>query len=224
MSFTWQDLLAEEQQQAYFLAMLQEIEQRRQQGVIIYPPRDEVFNAFNATPLDKVKVVILGQDPYHGPNQAHGLCFSVLPGVPHPPSLRNMFKELQQEYPDYQIPAHGCLQAWAEQGVLLLNTVLTVEQGKAHSHSKLGWERFTDSVISLLSAHTNDLIFVLWGSHAQKKGQKIDSSRHHILAGPHPSPLSAHRGFFGCDHFRAANRLLEQMGKTPINWQLPPAC
>ncbi len=166
-----------------------------------------------------MKVVILGQDPYHGPNQAHGLCFSVLPGVKTPPSLVNMYKELAQDIEGFQIPNHGYLKSWADQGVLLLNTVLTVEQGKAHSHAKTGWETFTDRVIDVLNQHRQGVIFLLWGSHAQKKGQMIDRNKHHVLMAPHPSPLSAHRGFFGCQHFSQTNQILKQLGKTPINWQ-----
>ncbi|WP_416307599.1 uracil-DNA glycosylase [Neptunicella sp. SCSIO 80796] len=217
----WAHLLGDEKQQDYFKAIMHFVQQRREAGVEVYPPADEVFNAFKLTPLDKVKVVILGQDPYHGPNQAHGLCFSVKPGIPTPPSLQNMYKELATDIDGFQIPTHGYLQSWAEQGVLLLNTVLTVERGQAHSHSKTGWEQFTDKVIEQLSRHTEGLVFMLWGSHAQKKGRVIDSQRHHILAGPHPSPLSAYRGFFGCKHFSRANQLLAEQGKKPINWCLP---
>ncbi|MBC3767806.1 uracil-DNA glycosylase [Neptunicella marina] len=217
----WSDILGEEKQQDYFQQILHYVQQRRQGGVDVYPPADEVFSAFKSTPLDKVKVVILGQDPYHGPNQAHGLCFSVKPGIAPPPSLVNMYKELQTDIEGFQIPQHGYLQSWAEQGVLLLNTVLTVERGQAHSHSKIGWERFTDKVIEQLNAHTSGVVFILWGSHAQKKGRVIDPVRHHVLKGPHPSPLSAYRGFFGCKHFSTANQLLVEQGKTPINWQLP---
>ena len=179
-----------------------------------------MFSAFQATEFDKVKVVILGQDPYHGPGQAHGLCFSVKHGIKTPPSLRNMYKELQQSVPGFEIPAHGNLQSWAEQGVLLLNTVLTVEQGKAHSHSKIGWEQFTDKVIEVLNQHANGLVFMLWGSHAHKKGAHIDTQKHHVLKTTHPSPLSAHRGFLGCGHFIHCNQLLEEQGLSPINWQV----
>ena len=168
-----------------------------------------------------MKVVILGQDPYHGPRQAHGLCFSVLPGIKTPPSLVNMYKELAQDIDGFQIPAHGYLQSWAEQGVLLLNTVLTVEQGKAHSHAKTGWETFTDKVIEAVNQHQSGVVFLLWGSHAQKKGRFIDRNKHHVLAAPHPSPLSAHRGFFGCGHFSLANQILNAQGKTTIDWHLP---
>ncbi|WP_046002959.1 uracil-DNA glycosylase [Pseudoalteromonas rubra] len=217
---TWSDVLGHEKQQAYFQDTLNYVAERRAQGVTVYPPEDFVFEAFKATPFDQVKVVILGQDPYHGPNQAHGLCFSVLPGVKAPPSLANMYKELAQDIAGFQIPDHGYLLPWAEQGVLLLNTVLTVEQGQAHSHKHLGWERFTDAVIAQLNQHSEGVIFLLWGAHAQKKGKAIDQQRHHVLHAPHPSPLSAHRGFFGCQHFSQTNTLLQSMGKTPIDWQV----
>ncbi|MCG7535327.1 uracil-DNA glycosylase [Pseudoalteromonas sp. OOF1S-7] len=217
---TWSDVLGHEKQQAYFQDTLNYVAERRAQGVTVYPPQEQVFEAFKATPFDQVKVVILGQDPYHGPNQAHGLCFSVLPGVKAPPSLANMYKELAQDIAGFQIPDHGYLLPWAEQGVLLLNTVLTVEQGQAHSHKHLGWERFTDAVIAQLNQHSEGVIFLLWGAHAQKKGKAIDQQRHHVLHAPHPSPLSAHRGFFGCQHFSQTNTLLQSMGKTPINWQV----
>ncbi|ALU44329.1 uracil-DNA glycosylase [Pseudoalteromonas rubra] len=217
---TWNDVLGHEKQQTYFQDTLDYVAERRAQDVTVYPPEELVFEAFKATPFDQVKVVILGQDPYHGPNQAHGLCFSVLPGVKVPPSLANMYKELAQNIAGFQIPNHGYLLPWAEQGVLLLNTVLTVEQGQAHSHKHLGWERFTDAVIEQLNQRTEGVIFLLWGAHAQKKGKAIDTQRHHVLHAPHPSPLSAHRGFFGCQHFSQTNMLLQSMDKTPINWQV----
>jgi uracil-DNA glycosylase len=216
----WADILGQEKQQPYFQQMMQFVESERAAGKTIYPPREDVFNAFNLTELDKVNVVILGQDPYHGPNQAHGLCFSVLPSVKIPPSLVNMYKELATDISGFTVPQHGFLESWAEQGVLLLNTVLTVEQAQAHSHAKIGWERFTDTVIQQLSEHCNGLVFLLWGSHAQKKGQVIDKQKHYVLSAPHPSPLSAYRGFFGCKHFSQANNILEQQGKSLINWQL----
>jgi uracil-DNA glycosylase len=217
---TWEDIFGQEKQQPYFQQIMKFVESERAAGKTIYPPSQDVFNAFNLTELAKVKVVILGQDPYHGPNQAHGLCFSVLPSVKTPPSLVNMYKELATDISGFTIPQHGFLQSWAEQGVLLLNTVLTVEQAQAHSHAKIGWERFTDRVIQQLSEHCNGLIFLLWGSHAQRKGSVIDKHKHHVLSGPHPSPLSAYRGFFGCKHFSQTNELLIQQGKSPINWQV----
>ena len=165
-----------------------------------------------------MKVVILGQDPYHGPGQAHGLAFSVLPGVAVPPSLANMYKELQTDIADFTRPNHGYLESWARQGVLLLNTVLTVEAGNAHSHAKLGWETFTDKVIALINEHCEGVVFLLWGSHAQKKGSFIDRNRHHVLQAPHPSPLSAHRGFMGCGHFSKTNEYLTERNQPAINW------
>lgn len=216
---TWQQVLANEKEQAYFRDTLAYVEKVRASGVTVFPPKEDVFNAFRFTELGDVKVVILGQDPYHGPNQAHGLCFSVLPGVKTPPSLVNIYKELATDIEGFQIPLHGYLKSWAEQGVLLLNTVLTVEQGKAHSHAKLGWETFTDRVIEAVNQHGDGVVFLLWGAHAQKKGKAIDRTRHHVLTAPHPSPLSAHRGFLGCRHFSQTNALLREQGKAPIDWQ-----
>ncbi|WP_373766207.1 uracil-DNA glycosylase [Glaesserella sp.] len=217
---TWKEAIGDEKSQPYFQQILQFVQQERLNGKVIYPPSHEVFSAFALTEFSDVKVVILGQDPYHGPNQAHGLSFSVKPGVVPPPSLLNMYKELAQDV-GFQIPQHGYLVEWAKQGVLLLNTVLTVEQGKAHSHANIGWETFTDKVIHQLNQQRDHLVFLLWGSHAQKKGQFIDRRRHCVLTAPHPSPLSAHRGFLGCRHFSKANDYLRQQGLTEINWQLP---
>lgn len=188
-------------------------------GKVIFPPPKQIFAALEATPFDQVKVVILGQDPYHGPGQAHGLCFSVQPGVAVPPSLRNMYVELQRDL-GFSPPRHGCLTRWAEQGVLLLNAVLTVEQGLANSHQGKGWEGFTDSIIDTLNREREGLVFMLWGSYAQAKGKLIDSRRHCVLKAPHPSPLSAHRGFIGCGHFSAANEYLMRHGKSPVDWTL----
>lgn len=215
---TWHDVIGQEKQQSYFVDTLKFVAGERAEGKIIYPPQEDVFNAFRSTEFSQVKVVILGQDPYHGPNQAHGLSFSVKPGVPAPPSLVNIYKELATDIPGFVRPTHGYLQSWADQGVLLLNTVLTVEAGKAHSHAKLGWETFTDKVIETLNTHREGVVFMLWGSHAQKKGSIIDPKRHRILKAPHPSPLSAHRGFLGCQHFSTANQLLEEQGLTLIDW------
>ncbi len=217
---TWTEAIGEEKTQPYFQHILQYVHQERLAGKIIYPPQNEVFNAFALTEFKDVKVVILGQDPYHGPNQAHGLSFSVKPGIAPPPSLLNMYKELAQDV-GFQIPSHGYLVEWAKQGVLLLNTVLTVEQSKAHSHANIGWETFTDKVIYQLNQHRENLVFLLWGSHAQKKGQFIDRQRHCVLTAPHPSPLSAHRGFLGCRHFSKTNTYLREKGIKEINWQLP---
>ena len=217
---TWQDALGPQKEAEYFTRLLARVESERDAGKVIYPPQQDVFNALKYTPLESVKVVILGQDPYHGPDQAHGLCFSVLPGVKTPPSLVNIYKELAADIDGFVIPKHGTLTRWAEQGVLLLNTVLTVEQGKAHSHAKWGWETFTDAVIDAVNRHQQGVVFLLWGSHAQKKGMHIDTSKHHVLSAPHPSPLSAHRGFLGCKHFSQTNQLLSSQNKSPINWQL----
>ena len=217
---TWQDALGPQKEAEYFTRLMARIQSEREAGKVIYPPQQDVFNALKFTPLESVKVVILGQDPYHGPDQAHGLCFSVLPGVKTPPSLVNIYKELAADIDGFVIPKHGTLTRWAEQGVLLLNTVLTVEQGKAHSHAKWGWETFTDAVIDAVNRHQQGVVFLLWGSHAQKKGMHIDTSKHHVLSAPHPSPLSAHRGFLGCKHFSQTNQLLSSQNKLPINWQV----
>ncbi|MBS0970645.1 uracil-DNA glycosylase [Nissabacter archeti] len=217
-SLTWHDVIGQEKEQPYFQETLAFVAAERAAGKTVYPPQKEVFNAFRFTELNDVRVVILGQDPYHGPNQAHGLAFSVRPGVAVPPSLVNIYKELESDIPGFQRPPHGCLQSWAEQGVMLLNTVLTVERGQAHSHARLGLERFTDSVIGAINEHREGVVFLLWGSHAQKKGSFIDTQRHHVLKAPHPSPLSAHRGFLGCRHFSQANALLEKQGLPPIDW------
>ena len=219
-SLTWQSALGNEKQKEYFVELLERVKQAREAGSVISPPQPDVFNALKYTPLDKVNVVILGQDPYHGPNQAHGLCFSVQAGVKTPPSLKNMYKELLTDIDGFVEPNHGTLTSWAEQGVLLLNTVLTVEQGKAHSHAKWGWETFTDKVIDVVNANCDNVVFLLWGSHAQKKGKHIDREKHKVLHAPHPSPLSAHRGFLGCKHFSQTNEYLVEKGKTPINWQV----
>jgi uracil-DNA glycosylase len=191
-------------------------------GKTIYPAPKNIFAALDATPFDAVKVVILGQDPYHGPGQAHGLCFSVLPGVPPPPSLENIFKEIER---DLHIPRpdHGCLIPWARQGVLLLNSVLTVERGLAGSHQGKGWEGFTDACVDALNHGRENLVFLLWGSYAQAKGKLIDTRRHLVLKAPHPSPLSAHRGFIGCGHFSKVNAWLRERELGEIDWRLPPA-
>ena len=191
-------------------------------GKAIYPPPKRIFAALDTTPFEAVKVVILGQDPYHGPNQAHGLCFSVLPGVPAPPSLENIFKEIERDL-GIPRPDHGCLIPWARQGVLLLNAVLTVQRGMAGSHQGKGWEGFTDAVVDHLNRERENLVFLLWGSYAQAKGKLIDTRRHLVLKAPHPSPLSAHRGFIGCGHFSATNDYLARRGGQPIDWSLPPA-
>ncbi|GGP79525.1 uracil-DNA glycosylase [Shewanella ulleungensis] len=220
MVASWQTFLAGQSSQLYYQQLQQFIVAQRAQGKVIYPPDDEVFTAFDLTPLNEVRVVVLGQDPYHGSNQAHGLSFSVKKGVKPPPSLANMYKELSADIEGFNIPSHGELSAWAKQGVLLLNTVLTVEQGVAHSHAKSGWEIFTDNVLIELNQQNRPIIFVLWGNHAIKKGGLITASHHHVLTGPHPSPLSAYRGFFGCQHFSKINLMLIEQGEKPIDWQV----
>jgi uracil-DNA glycosylase len=217
--FSWANVLANEKAKPYFKDILSAIDADRAAGKIVYPANKEIFNAFQFTPLENLKVVILGQDPYHGPGQAHGLCFSVKKGVAAPPSLENIYKELKSDL-GIASPGHGNLEQWAKEGVLLLNTGLSVLAGQPLSHKHLGWERFTDEVIRVISENLSGIIFLLWGSHAQKKAALIEGNLHHILTAPHPSPLSAHRGFFGCKHFSKANSLLMEMGKTPINWQL----
>ena len=197
------------------------LRERKNAGARIFPPGPQIFSAFDATPFEQVKVVVLGQDPYHGYGQAHGLCFSVQPGVAVPPSLDNIFKEIQRDL-GIARPGHGCLLPWARRGVLLLNAVLTVEEGRAGAHQGKGWEGFTDHVVDVLNREREGLVFLLWGSYAQAKGKVIDPRRHRVLKAPHPSPLSAHRGFIGCGHFSAANEYLTRQGQAPIDWTLPP--
>jgi uracil-DNA glycosylase len=220
---SWKARLEDEFSRPYMAALRQLLMERKRAGATIYPPGPQIFNALDSTPFDAVKVVILGQDPYHGPGQAHGLCFSVQEGVPLPPSLINICKEIHDDIGGIENsarPASGSLQGWAEQGVLLLNAVLTVERGQAGAHQGKGWEQFTDRVVSELNQSRDGLVFMLWGSYAQKKGAVIDRERHLVLQAPHPSPLSAHRGFFGCRHFSKANAWLEKQGLEPIKWQL----
>ncbi|MFA5676876.1 MAG: uracil-DNA glycosylase [Pseudomonas sp.] len=216
----WKQSLGDELEQPYMQQLWAFLLEEEASGKVIYPPGPLIFNALNSTPMSRVKVVIIGQDPYHGPDQAHGLCFSVPQGVRPPPSLQNIFKEIQRDL-GYPIPSHGSLQSWADQGVLLLNAVLTVTQGQAGAHANRGWERFTSRIIELLNEQRDHLVFMLWGSYAQKKGQQIDASRHCVLKSVHPSPLSAHRGFIGCGHFSAANAYLLKEGREPIDWRLP---
>jgi uracil-DNA glycosylase len=197
------------------------LRERKAAGARLHPPGPDIFAALDATPFDATRVVVLGQDPYHGPGQAHGLSFSVRPGTPVPPSLQNIFKELQRDL-GIAPPGHGCLLPWARQGVLLLNAVLTVEDGRPGAHAGKGWEGFTDRVVEALANEREGLVFLLWGSYAQKKGAMIDPRRHRVLRTTHPSPLSAHRGFIGCGHFSAANDYLVRRGGTPIDWALPP--
>jgi len=214
---SWKQRLADEFNLPHMVALRQFLLQRKRAGAVIYPPGNLIFNALDSTPFERVKVVILGQDPYHGPGQAHGLCFSVREGVEWPPSLRNIFREIADDL-GCSPPSSGNLQPWAEQGVLLLNAVLTVERGRAGSHQGKGWEQFTDRIVSELNTHRQGIVFMLWGSYAMKKGAVIDRQRHLVLTAPHPSPLSAHRGFFGCRHFSRANAWLEKRGEKPVQW------
>jgi len=218
---TWETIIDDERSKDYFNEVVAFVENERNTGKVIFPLEEHVFSAFEMTPFKDVKVVIIGQDPYHGPDQAHGLAFSVLPGVKIPPSLRNMYKELQQDIDGFVVPSHGYLNVWASQGVLMLNTVLTVEQGKAHSHAKCGWEIFTDAIVEHLNEREEPIIFLLWGAHAQKKGQAINVEKHYVLTAPHPSPLSARRGFFGCQHFSKVNQILSEGEQPLIDWSLP---
>jgi uracil-DNA glycosylase len=218
---SWKDALRDEFDKPYMAALGEFLRQEKAAGKVVFPPGPLIFNALNSTPLDKVKVVIIGQDPYHGPGQAHGLCFSVQPGVPTPPSLQNIYKELKRDL-NIEMPSHGYLQSWAEQGVLLLNTSLTVEQARAGSHAGAGWQSFTDRVIEVVSQRQPHLVFLLWGAHAQSKERLIDPTKHLILKSAHPSPLSAYRGFLGNGHFSRCNKFLAQHGLEPIDWNLPP--
>jgi len=217
---SWKEVLSEEFQQPYFAAIKAHLVQEKRAGKAIYPPGKLIFNAFDATPFDQVKVVILGQDPYHGPGQAMGLSFSVPQNIAIPPSLENMYKELKTDL-DLTIPNHGDLTSWTEQGVFLLNASLTVRARQANSHQKIGWQKFTDAVIRTLNEKRTGLIFLLWGGFAKRKAGLIDGSKHHVLKSGHPSPLSANRGYwFGNKHFSKANKLLKNQGKDPIDWQI----
>ena len=216
---SWLSRLDDQFQQPYMKNLREFLVVRKQHRAVIYPAGLQIFNALNTTHFDQVRVVILGQDPYHGPGQAHGLCFSVLPGVRIPPSLANIYREIEADL-GIVPPHHGCLQSWAEQGVLLLNAVLTVERGQAGSHQGKGWETFTDAIVQLLNDERERLVFMLWGSYAMKKGAVIDRRKHLVLKAPHPSPLSAHRGFLGCRHFSSANEYLRQHQQPPIDWSV----
>jgi uracil-DNA glycosylase len=218
---SWLARLAGEFDQPYMQQLSEFLRAEKSMGKRIFPRGPEIFSAFEHTPLERVKVVILGQDPYHGEGQAHGLCFSVRPGVKVPPSLQNIYREIHDEL-GLPIPEHGHLTHWADQGVLLLNSVLSVESGRAASHQGQGWETFTDRVIEVVNRERDGVVFMLWGSYAQRKGAAIDGQRHCVLRAPHPSPLSAHRGFFGCGHFQQANAYLAGRGEAPIDWSLPP--
>jgi len=217
---SWKPYLNDELDQPYMLVLKEFLRLEKNAHKTIYPHSSHWFHALEITPLDKVKVVILGQDPYHQPHQAHGLCFSVQPGVRIPPSLINIYKELANDL-SIQPALHGCLESWAKQGVLLLNSVLTVEHAQANSHQGKGWETFSDKIIQTVAEQNEHVVFLLWGNYAQKKGAFIDQQRHLVLQAPHPSPLSAHRGFLGCKHFSRTNQYLEQHGKTAIRWTLP---
>lgn len=219
---SWKVALQEEFEQPYMKQLGEFLRSEKAAGKVIYPPGSLIFHALNSTPLERVRVVILGQDPYHGAGQAHGLCFSVQPGVAPPPSLQNIFKELKRDL-NLDVPSHGYLQHWADQGVLMLNTSLTVEQGLAGSHAKMGWQRLTDRIIEVISERRSEVVFLLWGAHAQSKARLIDPTRHLLLKSVHPSPLSAHRGFIGNGHFSRANQFLKQRGLEPIDWKLPEA-
>jgi len=215
---SWDTLLAEEFQKDYYQQLRKNLAQEYKTRTI-YPAMDNIFNALKYTSYEDVKVLLLGQDPYHGPGQAHGLCFSVQKGVDKPPSLKNMFKELKSDL-GIAAPSHGCLTDWAKQGILLLNTVLTVREGEPNSHKKLGWTTFTDKVIELLNEREDPVIFVLWGRNALEKLPLITNSHHYVLSAAHPSPLSASRGFLGCKHYSKINEILKSMGKTPIDWKI----
>ena len=221
MEAGWKAAMAPEFSQPYFAELVAFLKKEKALGKTIYPPGGKMFAAFDHTPWEQVRVVILGQDPYHGPGQANGLCFSVAPGVRPPPSLKNMFKEMATDV-GADIPEHGDLRSWATQGVLLINAILSVEAHQAASHRNQGWERFTDAVISTLSREKEGVVFLLWGGYAKKKAALIDAEKHHILMAAHPSPLSAHNGFFGCGHFSKTNVLLRDNGMPEIAWALPP--
>jgi len=216
----WLKVLENELEKPYMKNLKSFLLEEKQKGFVVYPKNADIFNAFNHTPFDKVKVVILGQDPYHGQGQAHGLSFSVQRGIPVPPSLRNMYKELAEDFSGFKTPLHGDLTSWADQGVLLLNATLTVRANEAASHQKRGWETFTNQVISTLSKERSGIVFLLWGRFAQQKEVLIDTTKHYVLKTAHPSPLSAYNGFFGSKHFSTTNQLLEKQGLTPIDWQV----
>lgn len=215
---SWKPVLRQEFDSPYFEALRLFLKQEKAKGITIFPPGSQIFAAFEHTPFAEVKVVILGQDPYHGVGQAHGLCFSVNKGIAVPPSLKNIYKELQSDIPEFSVPTHGDLSHWAKQGVLLLNATLTVEKDKAGSHQGKGWEQFTDAVITKLSEQKQHLVFMLWGKFAQSKAPLIDANKHLILTAAHPSPFSAYNGFLGCKHFSKTNRYLTDIGVAPIIW------
>ncbi|CAD83229.1 uracil-DNA glycosylase [Candidatus Blochmanniella floridana] len=217
---TWQLLLSQEKNLPYFKNIFTILNQQKKSGKIIYPKQNDIFNVFRFTAFESIKVVIIGQDPYHGYNQAHGLAFSVPHGIPLPPSLKNIYKELETDIPGFIKPQHGCLSSWSKEGVFLLNSILTVEQGKSRSHAHIGWELFTDKVIHTLNTYRQNLVFLLWGKHAQQKSHIINNQKHHILITSHPSPISAKYGFLGCKHFSKTNTFLANQNQHIINWQL----
>lgn len=214
---TWDDFFKEEEKKEYYQNLMSQVN-KAYETTTVFPPKDKIFNAFSLTPLENTKVVLLGQDPYHGAGQAQGLAFSTPVEIKNPPSMRNMLKEIQEDLGKASTCEHGDLTSWAKDGVLLINAILTVEEAKAKSHHKMGWEIFTDNLIKFISANCKDIVFILWGSSAIKKEKIIDITKHHILKGVHPSPLSAYRGFFGCKHFSKTNEILNRLGKEEINW------
>lgn len=216
---SWREVLKDHIDAEYFKNIQKFVKTERALGKAIYPAHQDMFNALKFTEFDQLKVVIIGQDPYHGLGQAHGLCFSVKHGVKPPPSLVNIFKEIKADL-GLEIPQHGCLENWAKQGVLLLNTILSVEANKPASHQHLGWQTFTTRIIESISQHKTNIIFLLWGAHAQKMIQYIDQTKHHVLTAPHPSPFSAHSGFFGCKHFSKTNQILNKLNQKPIDWRI----
>jgi len=220
LDVSWKHFLEPEFRKSYMISLKNFLQKEIKQGKTIYPQGRHVFSAMNSTPFEQIKIVIIGQDPYHGPNQAHGLCFSVQPGMKKPPSLINIFKELKEDL-NIPYPSHGYLKHWTDQGVFLLNNVLTVEKNRAASHVGKGWEMFTDRIIEIINQQKKGVIFLLWGKFAQNKGHSIDQQKHLVLTSSHPSPFSAHRGFFGCQHFSKANQYLKEHNKEPIGWALP---
>lgn len=217
---SWLKVLGDEFEKDYMVKLREFLKSEKESGQTVYPKNSDIFNAFKKTPFDDLKVLILGQDPYHGANQAHGLSFSVQKGINPPPSLKNIYKELVTDIPGFSIPTHGELTEWAEQGVMLLNATLTVRASSPGSHQKKGWEIFTDTVIKTISDQKEGVVFLLWGKFAQAKAELIDENKHHILKAAHPSPYSADSGFFGCKHFSKTNAILEKEGKKPIDWQI----
>lgn len=214
---TWQDFFKEEEQKDYYKNLMSSIDEAYLKTTV-FPVKDRIFNAFNLTPFENLKIVILGQDPYHGIGQAQGLAFSTPKNIKNPPSMKNILKEIEEDLGQKSLCEDGDLNPWAKDGVLLINAILTVEEGKPKSHHKLGWEIFTDNLIKFISSNAKDIIFILWGSSAIKKEKIIDTSKHYILKGVHPSPLSAYRGFFGCKHFSKANKILKEVGKNEVKW------